>query len=220
MSREKKKESLISITHIVQGLNIFTSQNSITENGIRLNILYWYKTMVRCKHLVPRILQCEFRFSSWLKVNKISNQIVHDQSATKFASMLQDIKKLPKKRPLAPNRINRYIAGKNASIKQITTFLPWKLSGLAAVSNSIAICSIRFVDKNFENLKHRLPITDWFFGSMPSLFTPCTSGKIHVRVYAVTGELQIRLHSLPLEHYVTRNVIGCFRRPHTWAHAR
>ena len=94
MSREKKKESLISITHIVQGLNIFTSQNSITENGIRLNILYWYKTMVRCKHLVPRILQCEFRFSSWLKVNKISNQIVHDQSATKFASMLQDIKKL------------------------------------------------------------------------------------------------------------------------------
>ena len=94
MSREKKKESLISITHIVQGLNIFTSQNSITENGIRLNILYWYKTMVHCKHLVPRILQCEFRFSSWLKVNKISNQIVHDQSATKFASMLQDIKKL------------------------------------------------------------------------------------------------------------------------------
>ena len=88
------------------------------------------------------------------------------------------------------------------------------------MSNSIAICSIRFVDKTFENLKHRLPITDWVFGSMPSLFTPCTSGKIHVRVYAVTGELQIRLHSLPLEHYVTRNVIGCFRRPHTWAHAR
>ena len=27
MSREQKKESLISITHIVQGLNIFTSQN-------------------------------------------------------------------------------------------------------------------------------------------------------------------------------------------------
>ena len=88
------------------------------------------------------------------------------------------------------------------------------------MSNSIAICSIRFVDKKFENLKHRLPITDWVFRSMPSLFTPCTSGKIHVRVYAVTGELQIRLHSLPLEHYVTRNVIGCFRRPHTWAHAR
>ena len=38
--REKKKESLISITHIVQGLNIFTSQNSITENVNRLNILY------------------------------------------------------------------------------------------------------------------------------------------------------------------------------------
>ena len=29
----RKKESLISIAHIVQGLNLFTSQNSITENG-------------------------------------------------------------------------------------------------------------------------------------------------------------------------------------------
>ena len=38
--REKKKESLISITQIVQGLNMFTSQNSITENGNRLKSLY------------------------------------------------------------------------------------------------------------------------------------------------------------------------------------
>ena len=39
MSREKK-ESPISIAHIVQGLNLFTSQNSIPENGNRLNSLY------------------------------------------------------------------------------------------------------------------------------------------------------------------------------------
>ena len=70
------------------------SQNSITGNGNRLDVLYWYKAIVRCKHLVPRILQREFKFSSWLKVNKIPNQIVHHHSATKFASMLQDIKKL------------------------------------------------------------------------------------------------------------------------------
>ena len=53
-----------------------------------------YKAIVRCKHLVAHILQHGFKLSSWLKVNKISNQIVHYQSATKFASMLQDIKKL------------------------------------------------------------------------------------------------------------------------------
>ena len=89
---EKKKESLISITHIVQGLNIFTSQNSITENGNRLNSLYRYKAIVLCKHLVARILQRGFKLSSWLKVDKISNQIVYHQSATKFVFMLQDIK--------------------------------------------------------------------------------------------------------------------------------
>ena len=89
---EKKKESLISITHIVQGLNIFTSQNSITENGNRLNNLYRYKAIVLCKHLVARILQRGFKLSSWLKVDKISNQIVYHQSATKFAFILQDIK--------------------------------------------------------------------------------------------------------------------------------
>ena len=60
----------------------------------RLNSLYWYKVIVRCTHLVARILQHGCKFSSWLKVNKISNQTVHHQSATKFDSMLQDIKKL------------------------------------------------------------------------------------------------------------------------------
>ena len=52
------------------------------QNGNRINSLYWYKAIVRCKHLVARILQHGFKLSSWLKVNKISNQIVHHQSAT------------------------------------------------------------------------------------------------------------------------------------------
>ena len=82
----RKKESLISITHIVQGF--------WAKCRNRINSLFWYKAIVRCKHLVARILQHGFKLSSWLKVNKISNQIVHTQSATKFASMLQDIKKL------------------------------------------------------------------------------------------------------------------------------
>ena len=64
------------------------------KTGNRLNSLNWYKAIVRCKHLVTRILQHGFKFSSWLKENKISNQIAHHQSATKLASMLQDIKKL------------------------------------------------------------------------------------------------------------------------------
>ena len=93
--REKKKRiPVFDHTYCVQGLNITTSQNSITENGNRLNSLYWYKAIVRCTHLVARILQHGCKFSSWLKVKKISNQTVHYQSATKFDSMLQDIKKL------------------------------------------------------------------------------------------------------------------------------
>ena len=92
--REKKKRIPdFDHTYCVQGLNITTSQNSITENGNRLNSLYWYKAIVRCTHLVARILQHGCKFSSWLKVNKISNQTVHHQSATKLDSMLQDIKK-------------------------------------------------------------------------------------------------------------------------------
>ena len=61
---QEKKESLISITYCVQGLDITTSQNSITENGNRLNSLYRYKAIVRCKHLVARILQRGFKLSS------------------------------------------------------------------------------------------------------------------------------------------------------------
>ena len=95
MSWEKKKRIPdFDHTYCVQGLNITTSQNSITENGNRLNSLYWYKAIVRCTHLVARILQHGCKFSSWLKVNKISNQTVHHQSATKCDSMLQDIKRL------------------------------------------------------------------------------------------------------------------------------
>ena len=82
-------------TYCVQCLNITTSQNSITEKGNRLNNLYWYKAIARCTHLVARILQHVCKFSSEPKVIKISNQAVHHQSATKFASLLQDIKKLP-----------------------------------------------------------------------------------------------------------------------------
>ena len=50
--------------------------------------MYWYKAIVRCTHLVARILQHGCKFSSWLKVNKISNQTVHHQSATKLDSMM------------------------------------------------------------------------------------------------------------------------------------
>ena len=92
--RKKKRIPDFDHTYCVQGLNITTSQNSITENGNRLNSLYWYKAIVRCTHLVARILQHGCKFCRWLKVNKISNQTVHHQSATKFDSMLQDIKKL------------------------------------------------------------------------------------------------------------------------------
>ena len=94
MSWEKKKNPWFNHTYCVQGLNITTSQNSITENGNGLNSLYWYKAIVRCTHLVARILQHGCKFSSRLKVNKISNQTVHHQSATKCDSMLQDIKRL------------------------------------------------------------------------------------------------------------------------------
>ena len=66
--------------------------NSITQNGNRLNSLYWYNAFVRCTHLASCILQHGCKFGSWLMVNKISNQTVHHQSATKFAYMLQDIK--------------------------------------------------------------------------------------------------------------------------------
>ena len=56
--REKKKRvPYFDHTYCVQGLNITTSQNSITENGNRLNSLYWYKAIVRCTRLVARILQ-------------------------------------------------------------------------------------------------------------------------------------------------------------------
>ena len=93
--REKEKRIPdFDHTYCVQGLNITTSQNAITENGNRLNSLYWYKAIARYTHLVARILQHGCKFSSWLKVNKISNQTVHHQSATKFDSMLQDIKKI------------------------------------------------------------------------------------------------------------------------------
>ena len=93
MSWGKKRIPDFDHTYCVQVLNITTSQNSIAENGNRLNSLYWYKAIVRCTHLVARILQHGCKFSSWLKVNKISNQTVHHQSATKLDSMLQDIKK-------------------------------------------------------------------------------------------------------------------------------
>ena len=93
MSWEKEKKNPW-FRSCVQGLNITSSQNSITENGNRLNSLYWYKAIVRCTHLFARILQHGCKSSRWLKVNKISNQTVHHQSATKFDSILQDIKKL------------------------------------------------------------------------------------------------------------------------------
>ena len=53
-----------------------------------------HKRNARSTHFVARILQHGGKFSSRLKVNKISNQTVHHQSATKFESMLPDIKKI------------------------------------------------------------------------------------------------------------------------------
>ena len=91
MSWEKKKNPWFRSRILCPGFerNCFTRLD--TENGNRLNSLYWYKAIVRCTHLVARILQHGCKFSSWLKVNKISNQTVHHQSATKFDSMPQDI---------------------------------------------------------------------------------------------------------------------------------
>ena len=97
MSWEKKRIPDFDHTYCVQGLNITTSQKSITENGNRLNSLYCYKVIVRCTHLVARILQRGCKFCSWLKLKKISNQTVHHQPATKFAFMLQDINYKPLK---------------------------------------------------------------------------------------------------------------------------
>ena len=54
--------------------------------------MYWYKVIVRCTHLVVRILQHGCKFSRWLMVNKRSSQTVHHHSAAKFQSMLQDKK--------------------------------------------------------------------------------------------------------------------------------
>ena len=94
--REKKKNPWFRSHILSKVMNIFTSQNLITENGSKLNSFYWYNTIVRCKHLVARIFQHGFKLSSWVQVNKknISNQIAHHQPTTKFASMLEDIKKI------------------------------------------------------------------------------------------------------------------------------
>ena len=70
MSREKERIPDFDHTYCVQGLNITTSQNSITENGNRLNSLYWYKAIVRFTHLVTRILQHGCKFRSWVKETK------------------------------------------------------------------------------------------------------------------------------------------------------
>ena len=62
----KKRLPDFDHTHCVQGLNITASQNSITEIETRLNSasLYRYKAIVRCIHLVARILQQGCIFSS------------------------------------------------------------------------------------------------------------------------------------------------------------
>ena len=58
--RENKKVPDFDHTYCVQGLNITTPQNSITENRNRLNSLYGIQAIVRCTHLVARILQHAF----------------------------------------------------------------------------------------------------------------------------------------------------------------
>ena len=62
--REEKKVPDFDHTYCVQGLNITTPQNSITENRNRLKSLYGYKAIVRCTHLVAHILQHGCKFSS------------------------------------------------------------------------------------------------------------------------------------------------------------
>ena len=118
--REKKKRIPdFDHTYCVQGLNITTSQNSITENGNRLNSLYWYKAIVRCTHLAACILQHGFKFGSSLMMNKISNQTVHHRSATKSASMLQDIKNYQPVKLLIKYLLNFWYCAK----KQLLIFL-------------------------------------------------------------------------------------------------
>ena len=56
----RKKEKRIPVfdhTYCIQFLNITALQNSIKENGNTLNSLYRYKAIVRCTHVVARILQ-------------------------------------------------------------------------------------------------------------------------------------------------------------------
>ena len=55
--QKKKRVPYFDHKYCVQGLNVTTSQNSITENENRLSSLYWYKAIVRCTHSVARILR-------------------------------------------------------------------------------------------------------------------------------------------------------------------
>ena len=82
----EKKISLFLITHTVSKVS------RQLQTSLEYRSLYWYKAIFRCPHLVARILQHRCKISSWLMVNKRSNQTVHLQSATKFESLLQDIK--------------------------------------------------------------------------------------------------------------------------------
>ena len=82
-------------TYCVQGLNITTSQNSITENRNKLNSLYWYKAIVRCTHVVARILEHGYKFNLVADLRWTKYQIkvfTICQVLIKFACMLQDIK--------------------------------------------------------------------------------------------------------------------------------
>jgi len=57
VARKKKQSHFFDHTYCIQGLNITTSQYSTKENGHKLYSLYRYKAIIRCTHLVARILQ-------------------------------------------------------------------------------------------------------------------------------------------------------------------
>ena len=85
--------------------------------------MYWYKAIVHCTHLVACVLQHRCKFGSWLMVNKLSNQTVHHHSATKSASMLQDIK--------------NYKPVKLLKIKTLTAFLILRKKTITNIFNHV-----------------------------------------------------------------------------------
>ena len=94
--REKKKRIPdFDHTYCVQGLNITTLTKLDYKKWEELKqfVLIQSSRPLHTFSSMYYILQHGCQFRSWVMVNKISNQTVHHHLATKFASMLHDIKK-------------------------------------------------------------------------------------------------------------------------------